>query len=62
MSSSSSDDDDEDDNDVDDDILVKAQVKILKKTIFQRKKLLNEKWNAVRASMGDACIVLAWVV
>ena len=58
---SSDDDDDENDNE-DDYILVKAQVKILKKTIFQRKKLLNEKWNAVRASMGDACIVLAWVV
>ena len=62
MSSSSSsdddDDDDEDDND-DDDISVKAQVKILKKTIFQRKKLLNEKWDAIRAGMGDACIVLA---
>ena len=55
---SDDDDHDEDDND-DDDILVKAQVKILKKTIFQRKKLLNEKWDAIRASMGDACIVLA---
>ena len=56
--SSDDDDHDEDDND-DDDILVKAQVKILKKTIFQRKKLLNEKWDAIHASMGDACIVLA---
>ena len=57
--SSDDDDHDEDDNDDDDDILVKAQVKILKKTIFQRKKLLNEKWDAIRAGMGDACIVLA---
>ena len=57
--SSDDDDHDEDDNDDDDDILVKAQVKILKKTIFQRKKLLNEKWDAIHASMGDACIVLA---
>ena len=57
--SSDDDDHDEDDNDDDDDILVNAQVKILKKTIFQRKKLLNEKWDAIRAGMGDACIVLA---